>query len=47
MRHIAGISKFIYYRGPARHKAPFELALLESMRGPIIALALITYPMLS
>lgn len=42
MRHIAGKSKFIYYRGPARHKAPFELALLESMRGPITALALIT-----
>lgn len=40
MRHVSGISKLIYYRGPARYKTPFELALLESMRGPIIALAL-------
>jgi hypothetical protein len=41
-RHVAGISKFIYSRGPERYKTPFELALLDSMRGPIIAIALIT-----
>jgi hypothetical protein len=41
-RHVAGISKFVYIRGPGRYKTPFELALLDSMRGPIIAIALIT-----
>lgn len=41
-RHVAGISKFVYARGPDRYKTPFELALLDSMRGPIIAIALIT-----
>lgn len=42
IRHVAGISKFVYSRGPARYKTPFELALLDSMRGPIIAISLIT-----
>jgi len=41
-RHVAGLSKFVYSRGPARYKTPFELALLDSMRGPIIAISLIT-----
>ena len=41
-KHVAGISKFVYSRGPGRYKTPFELALLDSMRGPIIAIALIT-----
>lgn len=41
-RHIVGISKFIYSRGPLRYKTPFELSLLDSMRGAIIAIALMT-----
>lgn len=41
-RHVAGISKFIYSRGPVRYKTPFELSLLDSMRGAIIAIALMT-----
>jgi hypothetical protein len=42
MRHVAGISKLIYARGPDRFKTEFERSLLDAMRNPIWILALIT-----
>jgi hypothetical protein len=37
MKHAVGLSKLVQYRGPARYKSNFDLAILRACRGLIVS----------